>query len=87
MSQHKLDPKNPNHEILIGWDPMLNTLFLHVWDNSKNEDDDGRDILWLPLPGERILYVTPLVEHIKEYADISDNALKVLVGKLTRDMD
>lgn len=87
MSQYILTPKDPRHEILIGWDPSLNTLFLHVWDKTKDEDDETRDVIWVPENGGIEHSVPNLLDAAKEFAELSYDDLTVLAEKITMDMD
>jgi hypothetical protein len=42
MSRIKLEPKNENHEVVVGLDFMMNTFFIMV--TEKQDDDDLRDL-------------------------------------------
>jgi hypothetical protein len=50
------------------------TYFLHVIDTSKNEDDEGRDVLWIgTTPGEIYdigIIVNATYPHLKDRLDI-----------------
>lgn len=87
MSQYILKPKDSRHEILIGWDPPLNTLFLHVWDKTKDEDDEARDILWIPEHGGLEHSISNLLDAAREFAEISIEDLTELGYNLLKDMD
>ncbi len=42
MSRHSIPSKDPNHTVVIGWDPPLQTFFLQV-DREVQADDDDDD--------------------------------------------
>jgi hypothetical protein len=42
MSRIKLEPKNENHEVVVGLDAPMNTFFITV--TEKQDDDDLRDL-------------------------------------------
>ncbi len=37
MSRHFMTPKNPHHEIIVGWDAPLGTYFVQVFDTGIDE--------------------------------------------------
>ena len=62
-----MEPRNPNHEILVGWDPPLNTYFVHVIDTTKEEDDKKRDILWIGTSPGEIHDVVKIANAVRPY--------------------
>jgi hypothetical protein len=71
MSNYSLQGKNPNHKVFVGWDPMLNTFFLHIIDQSKDEDDGGREIVDIGATFGEIRDVDALEEKAKEYVEFT----------------
>lgn len=47
MPNNQLPTRNQGMVAYVGWDPMLNTYFLHVVDTTKDEEEEGRDVLWM----------------------------------------
>lgn len=47
MPNKQLPTRSPNMIAYAGWDPMLNTYFLHIVDTTKDEEEAGRDVLWM----------------------------------------
>lgn len=87
MSQYRPKPKDPNHLVLIGWDPPLNTFFAHVIDESKDEDDDQRDVLWIGCRYKECHSLEDVISKIKPYVNLTHEEHKDLVRKLTIDSD
>jgi hypothetical protein len=48
MSRYDLTPRDPRHEVSIGWDPCLANHFLQVVDREISEDDTDHDrfLVW-----------------------------------------
>lgn len=46
MSRHELEPSNPDHSVVVGWDPPLQTFFVQVKDTTKDEDDENYMLIW-----------------------------------------
>lgn len=44
---HTIKGDKSNHEILLGWDSVLRTFYLHVIDTSRDDDEEERDLLWI----------------------------------------
>jgi hypothetical protein len=72
MSTYIRKGKNPNHEIILGWDPALNTYFLHVIDKTKNEDDKNRDVLWIGCTQNEITDIDDLAKKAFPYLRFSE---------------
>jgi len=73
MSQVKLHPKNPEHEITVGLDRPLNTFFISVF--VIQADDDLRDLP--PVEFRDRWDRGDVVEKIDEYAVANDRTEKV----------
>lgn len=83
MSNYQLEPKNDNHLVMVGWDDPLNTFFIHVIDESLDEDDEGRDVLWLGCTYQEIHDVNRVIALAKPYANIPQD----LKANLLKDSD
>jgi len=67
VSRYEVPAKDVNHNVVVGWDAPLNTYFAHVIDTLKDEDDRGRDVLWIgTTPGE-IFDVAVVVRQVQPY--------------------
>lgn len=69
---------DPNHEVLVGWDPGLNTYFIHVIDTTKKEDDVTRDIHWVGCTPDEIHSLVRIYIEIVAYATVPDDMLNKL---------
>jgi len=87
MSNYDLTPKDKNWSVKTGWDNMLDTLFLTVLDESKDEDDPDHDVLWFPGSGHFCHDLDELRKQIERYVDMSNDNLNSLMRKLRADMD
>ena len=47
MSRHNLDPLNPTHEVVVGWDRPLDTFFAQMIDTTADDESDAREVLWI----------------------------------------
>jgi hypothetical protein len=65
MSQHRLMPLNPRHEVTIGWDPPLWNFFLQVHDLDVLDDEADPVIVWLGADG---LATEPDVDRVLKEA-------------------
>ena len=74
MSRFRLNGKNPEHEIIVGWDPPLQTFFAQVWDRSKfisgDWDDDEPALLWEGCHLRAVQTVDALEKMLKPFADL-----------------
>ena len=86
MSRYQIPASRPEHDIVVGWDPPLNTLFAHVTDMTKDEDDDGLDVLWIGCTLNEIHDVDELIKKIRPYAYMSHQDWSTLKQKLLSDM-
>jgi hypothetical protein len=72
MSNYQLEAKNKYHEVMIGWDPMMNTYFLHVIDNSEEEDSPLYDLVWIGTNPSEIHDIEVVLRHARKYAEVPD---------------
>lgn len=73
MSRHTIPGLDPAHEVVVGWDPPLNTYFGMVYDRRRDEDD--QIIHWVGSDRIAQLPTLPLLgEAMSGYAVI-DNAM------------
>lgn len=83
MSRYELEPKQENRQVVVGWDDMLNTLFLQVKDTSPDVDEEKAMVLWLPKAGEFIHDLPGFMVRVRHYAVMDSDIVK----KLMIDMD
>jgi hypothetical protein len=65
---------------MIGWDPQLNTYFAHVIDETKNEDDEGRDVLWIGRAPNEIHDIEVIKTKVSPYAKVPEKFLNKMYG-------
>lgn len=46
MSRYMLKPKDPKHEVVVGWDNPLNTYFIQVYVPEGTPEGDDDFLLW-----------------------------------------
>jgi hypothetical protein len=78
MSRHVLRD-DAYFEVIVGWDPPLETLFLQVYD--KSVDEDYGPLVWKGL-NERIEDLSRLRTLVQEWAPMSDR----MVARLEAEM-
>lgn len=80
MSRHTIPGINPDHDVVVGWDPPLQTYFAIVIDPTKDEEDEAYNPLWLGADRyEEIDRVYDLVEKVKPYANVPPEVRRQLV--------
>lgn len=90
MSRHALRllpgltvPKVP--EIVIGWDPPLQTYFGYVKDLSIDDDEADPIILWVGTSWREVPTVDDLVRHLRPWAFISSPLRQALQAEADAD--
>jgi hypothetical protein len=82
MSRYELQPKQPHHEVSIGWDPPLGNFFLQVYDTDINDEVEDPVVVWLGADG----YATETdVDQVLEEAAIWAEIIPELRSKLLQD--
>lgn len=71
MSTYECLGNNPDHEVIYGWDPAVNSYFFHVIDKTKEEDEEGYDVLWVGTTPNEILDLEELRVIAEEYIDFT----------------
>ena len=59
MSRYTLVPHDPRYEVIVGWDPPMQTLFGQVFVTTV-EDDDAACVLWVGLEVQALTIVAAL---------------------------
>jgi len=77
MSRHTVQPLNPDHTVIVGWDDPLETFFAQVWDDSmelSEDDDKGFDnlVFMVGYVGGEVPTVEKLQEVLQPFAHITD---------------
>lgn len=85
MSRHILTPKNEDHEVVVGWDPPLNTFFVHIIDTSKDEEDESYDVLWVGCRFNEILDIQAIMAMVEPHIIIIDQERQTLIKELLND--
>lgn len=82
MSRVKLQPKNPEHDVVVGLDPPLSTFFITV--TVKQDEDDLRDLP--PVLFQDRWRTADVVEKIEEFAEDTPRR-KAVVEYILMDLD
>ena len=81
MSRHELDPINPAHEVVLGWDPPMCTYFAQVLDSTAGEESDAYEVLWIGIRFQEVLNPASVVAAVAPFATVPAD----LLGQLARD--
>ena len=81
MSRHDLDPFNPAHEVVLGWDPGLATFFAQVLDTAASEESDAYEVLWIGARLQEVPDPATVIAAVAPFATVPPN----LLGQLARD--
>jgi hypothetical protein len=87
LSRHTLEPRNPTHEVTIGWDPPLRTYFVQVFEPASDPDEDDRQIMWRGfgrLMGDE-LDLEQAIKLVQPYAAVPKHVYYQLVADELRD--
>ena len=69
MSRYTLVPHDPRYEVIVGWDPPMQTLFGQVFVTTV-EDDDAACVLWVGLEVQALTIVAALQTALQAYATL-----------------
>lgn len=79
MSRHTIPGLNPDHDVVVGWDPPLQTYFAIVLDPTKGDFDAAYNPLWLGTSLVEIDRVHDLADKLKPFAHIGHDVLRQLI--------
>ncbi len=86
MSRHSIPGRNADHDVVVGWDPPLQTYFAIVLDPTKDEEDAAYNPLWLGADRfAEIDRVHDLQERLRPFADIEPAVMRQLIIDRNRD--
>lgn len=80
MSRYIVPARDKKYEVVLGWDPPLNTYFAQVYDHSI-KDEDEQLILWEAGTSEPIHDLEKLARIVWDYAAVPQD----IMTKLYRD--
>lgn len=81
MSRHAIPGKNPAHDVVVGWDPPLQTYFCIILDPSKDEDDGGYTVLWVGADRPReVVTAVELQDKVRGFAIIPQDVFAQLMA-------
>ena len=69
MSRYAIAPHDPRYEVVVGWDPPMQTLFGQVFVTTI-EDDDTACMLWVGLEVQALTTVAALQDALQAYATL-----------------
>lgn len=78
MSRHDLQPFDPTHDVVVGWDPPLHTFFAQVLDTKTDEADDNYEVVWIGTSYGEVLDPAVAIAAVRPFATISDDLCHTL---------
>ena len=69
MSRYSIAPHDPRYEVIVGWDPPMQTLFGQVFVTTIAEDDTAC-VLWVGLEVQALTTVAALQDALQAYATL-----------------
>ena len=69
MSRYAIAPHDPRYEVVVGWDPPMQTLFGQVFVTTA-EEDDAACVLWVGLDVQELTTVAALQDALQAYATL-----------------
>ena len=76
MSRHQLPAKSLRYEVVVGWDPPLQTYFAQVYDTEGKQDE--QPFIWLGADGIAVTWKT-IALTISPYASTTPEILAALI--------
>ena len=70
MRRYAIASHDPRYEVVVGWDPPMQTLFGQVFVTTIEEDDDAACVLWVGLEVQALTTVAALQEALQAYATL-----------------
>lgn len=70
MSRHDLIPFDPDHEVVVGWDPPLRTYFAQVLDTAADEESDDFEVLWIGTGPHEVLNPATVIAAVTPFASV-----------------
>ena len=67
MSRH-LVPALPGLEIVVGWDPPMQSFYAQVWDRRVDPDDPAAELAWVGCSPREIQEPERVVEIVGHWA-------------------
>ena len=81
MSRHDLDPLDPVHEVVAGWDPPLHTFFAQVFDTAADERSSAYVVLWIGTRFHKVPDPATVIAAVAPFAAVPAG----LLDQLARD--
>ena len=69
MSRYTIPAQDPHYEVIVGWDPPMQTLFGQVFVTTAEEDDEAC-VLWVGLEVQALTTVAALQDALQAYATL-----------------
>ncbi len=82
MSRHELDAAE-GLEVVVGWDPPLQTYFAQAWDRRLGEDDPAAELLWIGCTFREITDPAAVCEAVKPWATLPSGLAQTLTADAT----
>lgn len=87
MSRHILVGINPEHDIVVGWDPGLATYFAQVFPCHEQEGEEYRaELLWAGTSPGEIPNTEQLANVLRKFATIPDDIVSQLKSDMQREV-
>jgi len=85
MSRHDLQPLDPTHDVVVGWDPPLHTFFAQVLDTKVDEADDNYEVVWIGTSYGEVPDPAAVIAAVRPFATIADELCRTLqVDRMTQ---
>ena len=69
MSRYTIPAQDPRYEVIVGWDPPMQTYFGQVF-LITTEEDDTACVLWVGLEVQALTTVAALQDALQAYATL-----------------
>lgn len=79
MSRHEIVAGDI--EVVVGWDPPLNTFFAQAWDRTKDEDDPNAELLWIGCGYREIADLDLIGKAVAPWVQLPDDVIRALYAE------
>lgn len=80
MSRHELTAPD-NVEVIVGWDPPLNTFFVQVWDRKLPELAPASELLWVGWKPGEITDIEQVRTLVAPWLSLPDDVFRALYAE------
>jgi hypothetical protein len=79
VSRHDLSTETI--EVVVGWDPPMNTYFVQVWDKTLDKTAPASELLWIGFHPNEITDVEHVREAVAPWVQLPGDVIRALYAE------